>query len=309
MKRILKWTVMGLAGAAVVVLLGAVGMLLATDMRLAKTYTVAAPPLPVAGDGAAIAQGRHLAEVYCTRCHGEQLEGGPFFAAASLGLVDAPNLTRGRGGVGAAYAAADWVRAIRHGIRPDGKPLFIMPSGDFQHFGAADLGALIAYLKHVPPVDNQTRARTFTPLARILYTAGAFGSQIPAERIDHKAAWPTAPEVGPTAEYGAYIATLGGCRTCHGADLGGGRDGDPQGAARPQPDAGRRAAGVAGGGFLQGHACGCDAGGPGDQRLYALARRWAAWRTTSCVRCGATCRLPPRWPVDGRCPVLLPAQD
>ena len=147
MKRLLKWTAIGLAAAAGVALLAAVAMMLATDMRLAKSYTVAVAPPAIASDPAAIEQGRHLAEVYCTRCHGEKLEGGPFFADASLGLVDAPNLTQGSGGVGAAYADGDWARAIRHGIRPDGKPLFIMPSGDFQHFGEDDLAALIAYLK------------------------------------------------------------------------------------------------------------------------------------------------------------------
>ena len=239
MKRILKWTGFGVAIAAGAALLAAVGMLLATDMRLAQRYTVEAPQLPAGSDPAAIEQGRHLAEVYCTRCHGEQLAGGPFFADPGLGLVDAPNLTRGSGGVGAAYTGGDWVLAIRHGIRPDGKPLFIMPSGDFQHFGDGDLVALIAYLKRLPPVDNQTRAREFTPLARVLYTAGAFGSLIPAEWIDHAAVEqpaqrPPAPEAGPTAEYGAYIAALGGCRTCHGADLGGGRDSDPQ--APPAPN-------------------------------------------------------------------------
>ncbi|MFN8466298.1 MAG: cytochrome c [Caldilineaceae bacterium] len=150
MKSILKWTASGLAVAAGAALLAALGMMLATDMRLAKSSTVEVRQPAVSSDPVAIEKGRHLAEVYCTRCHGEQLEGGPFFADASLGLVDAPNLTRGSGGVGAAYGDGDWVRAIRHGIRPGGKPLFIMPSGDFQHFGDGDLAALIAYLKSVP---------------------------------------------------------------------------------------------------------------------------------------------------------------
>jgi cytochrome c553 len=127
------------------------------------------------------------------------------------------------------------VRAIRHGVRPDGKPLFIMPSADFQYFSDADLSALIAYLERVPAIDNQTRARSFTPLARILYTAGAFGNLLPAERIDHAAASRLpAPQVGPAVEYGAYIVALSGCRTCHGQDMAGGKDSDP--AAPPAPN-------------------------------------------------------------------------
>lgn len=236
MKRVMKWVGIGLAVAAGVALVAAVGMVLATDLRLAKTYTVPVAPPPIPGDAAAPARGQHLAEVYCARCHGDRLEGAPLFADASLGTVDAPNLTGGRGGVGAAYTDADWVRAIRHGIRPDGRALFIMPAGDFQHLGAGDLAALIAYLKSVPPVDNETRARTFTPLARFLYTTGAFGNLIPAEWIDHAAVEQEAaavPQQGPTAEYGAYVATLGGCGGCHKPDLGGGTD-DPS--APPAPN-------------------------------------------------------------------------
>lgn len=184
-ETLFKWTAIGPGVAVGVAVLAAAGMMLATDMRLAKTYTVAVAQPAISSDPAAIEEGRHLAEVYCMCCHGEKLEGGPFFAEEGLGYVDAPNLTGGSGGVGAAYDNGDWVRAIRHGIRPDGKQLFIMSSGDFQHFSDGDLAALIAYLKRVPPADNQTRARQLTPLARILYTAGAFGNLIPAEWIDH----------------------------------------------------------------------------------------------------------------------------
>jgi cytochrome c553 len=110
-----------------------------------------------------------------------------------------------------------------------------MPSTDFQYFSDADLSALIAYLKQMPAVANQTRGRSFTPLARILYAAGAFGDQIAAERIDHTAAHPPqTPQPGPTAGYGAYIVTLAGCRNCHGPELTGGKDPDP--AALPAPN-------------------------------------------------------------------------
>lgn len=235
MKRFLKWLAIGLTTLIGLALLAGASMMLATDVRLAKTYTVEPQPLVAAVNPSAIATGRHLAEVYCAGCHGDNLAGGPFFAAENIGYVDASNLTPGAGGVGATYTDRDWVRAIRHGIRPDGRPLFIMPAADFQYFSDADLSALIAYLKSVPAVEKQTRARSFTPMARILYTAGAFGNQIPAERIDHAAAKrPDAPQPGPTAEYGAYIVALGGCRTCHGQDLAGGKDADPQ--APPGPN-------------------------------------------------------------------------
>ncbi len=235
MKRFLKWPAI-VAGAVIgIVLLAAAGMMLSTDIRLGKTYTVEPQPLTVAAGPAAIERGRHLAAVYCASCHGEDLAGEPFFADDSIGYVDTPNLTAGAGGVGAAYDVADWVRAIRHGVGPDGKPLFIMPATDFQYFSDTDLSALVAYLEQAPAVDAPRRGRSFTPLARILYAAGAFGDQIPAERIDHTVARsPEAPPPGPTAEYGAYIVTLAGCRACHGPDLAGGKDPDPT--APPAPD-------------------------------------------------------------------------
>ena len=51
----------------------------------------------------------------------------------------ATNLTAGTGGVGAAYTAADYERAIRHGIDREGRPLMIMPSLDFSHLTDQDV--------------------------------------------------------------------------------------------------------------------------------------------------------------------------
>src|ERR1051326_4476644 len=49
-----------------------------------------------------------------------------------------------QGGMGKQFTAADWIRAIRHGVGPDGKSLIIMPATSFYHFSDADLGAVIA---------------------------------------------------------------------------------------------------------------------------------------------------------------------
>lgn len=68
--------------------------------------------------------------------------------------LPAPNLTAGKGGIGATYTDADWERAIRHGIGGDNRVLAIMPSNYFSHYSDADLAAVIAYLKTFPPVDS-----------------------------------------------------------------------------------------------------------------------------------------------------------
>jgi hypothetical protein len=38
------------------------------------------------------------------------------------------NLTRGKGGIGQTFSDSDYVRSIRYGVRPDGKPVIFMPS-------------------------------------------------------------------------------------------------------------------------------------------------------------------------------------
>ncbi len=53
-----------------------------------------------------------------------------------------------------------------------------------------------------------------------------------AEQIDPDAERPAAPEPGVTAEYGAYLTTIGGCRDCHGENL----DGDVPPGAPGGPD-------------------------------------------------------------------------
>lgn len=65
--------------------------------------------------------------------------GRVFLDEPAIGRFVASNLTRGKGGVGASYTDDDWVRAIRHGVGPDGKALLIMPSQEFFNLSDADV--------------------------------------------------------------------------------------------------------------------------------------------------------------------------
>ncbi len=82
----------------------------------------------------------------------------------------------------------------------------IMPAEVFINWSAEDLGATIAYLKTLPPHDTNTPDKEIGLLGRILFAAGQFGDIFPAEYIDHGTPFATRPEVGATAEYGAYFA-------------------------------------------------------------------------------------------------------
>ena len=112
----------------------------------------------------------------------------------------------------------DFVRAIRHGLDADGKPLVIMPAEYYNRLGDADLGAVIAYVKSQPPVDNEVPDTSMGPLGRIIVLLE--DSLLPASIIDHTAPRPPAPEPGVTAEYGRYVATV--CSICHGENMAGG---------------------------------------------------------------------------------------
>jgi mono/diheme cytochrome c family protein len=122
---------------------------------------------------------------------------------------------------------ADWVRAIRHGIDPDGKPLFVMPAKDFYYLNDQDLGQIIAYLKSLPPVDNAVNEKSFALPGRVLLGLGVFGDVLNAETIDHTGPRPDSPAAGVTAAYGEYLVRTFGCSTCHGPQLSGGQSSDP----------------------------------------------------------------------------------
>jgi mono/diheme cytochrome c family protein len=215
-KKALKWIGIILGSLVGLIILVAVGLSIAGGMRLNKTHDIQAEAIPIPTDAAALARGEHLVEVaLCKECHGQDLSGDVVFDDPAVGTVYATNIT----GLGATHSDADLVRAIRHGVDKDGRQLVIMPADIFINFSAEDLGAVIAYLKTVPAVDNAVPEPKLSFMGRILLAAGMFTDVFPAEYIDHNQPFPTMPEIGANVEYGAYLAPL--CTTCHGADLAG----------------------------------------------------------------------------------------
>lgn len=226
MRRLLKWFGIVLGGAVLVLLVVAGGLMISTELRFNRTYDIDVEPIAKPIDAASLEVGRHWAEIHCQGCHGPDLGGGPLFEDDALGIVDAPNLTAGQGGLGARYQDADWVQALRHGVRLDGTSVFIMPSNEFYYLNDTDLGSLIAYLQTVPAVDRTTRPRALTPLAKLLYALGAFENLLYAETIPHDVR-PATPPVGVTVEYGDYLAHAHGCAACHGETFAGHQPSEP----------------------------------------------------------------------------------
>ncbi|MBI2918837.1 MAG: c-type cytochrome [Chloroflexi bacterium] len=246
MKRVLKWSGIVLGGLLGVVILAALGLLLLGGSRVNRSYNMPVEKLAIPTDAASVQRGQHLAEavVGCAGCHGSNLAGDKVFEEGPIGRVYAPNITGGQGGVTGAYTDQDWVRAIRHGVSPSGDGLLIMPAEVYQNLSAEDLGAVIAYLKTVPPVDNQVPKPDIRPLGRILVALGAFGEVVPAQLVDHTAPLPGSVATGITTEYGRYLVSIAGCQACHGKELSGGQPPEPGSPFAPNLTPGGRLGGL-----------------------------------------------------------------
>lgn len=213
MKKALKWAGVGLGSLIVLLVIAAGTMYVIGGSNLDNTYEVQTANLTIPTDSASIARGKHLVEIYgCADCHTEDLSGQVMADAPPFRIV-AANLTAGQGGIGSHYTAEDFDRTVRHGIKPDGRAVLIMPSKAYHQLGDADMEAIIAYIQQVPPVDNELPASEVRTLGRLL-SAGPFD---PGFEVNTEAARVDVPVVGVTAEYGEYLASL--CAYCHGDDL------------------------------------------------------------------------------------------
>lgn len=227
MHRGLRWAAYVVGGVAIIGVTGFSAAVGVSGSKLKQTYDVALTTVAVPTDAESLAWGSHLVNSVtgCQDCHGPDLSGTQLVDDA-VALLAAPNLTSGRGGLGADFTDADWVRAIRHGVRRDGTSLIIMPSSAYATLSDADLGAMIAYLRQLPPVDNELPRMRLRPLGRVLIATGALDDEIVAKKTPRRERYDTV-ERGVTLEYGRYLANIAGCTSCHRPDLQGGPSGAP----------------------------------------------------------------------------------
>lgn len=227
MKVVFKWIGIVLGSLVGLIIVAGLVLFLIGNARLNKVYSFEPSNLTIPTDEASIANGKHRVESLCAGCHGPDLSGvDGWFNAPPIGMIDSANLTSGEGGASQEFTSdEDWVRAIRHGIDSQGKPLFMPAVSSTAYLSDEDLASIIAYIKSVPPVDHKVKERYFTPMARILLAVGVLG-KLPAEEVSHDI-HVSAPERGVSAEYGEYLVNTHDCRVCHGPDLNGGPFPDP----------------------------------------------------------------------------------
>jgi mono/diheme cytochrome c family protein len=178
--------------------------------------------LPIASESAAPAgdpsRGLYLAKAGgCVACHTEDRKEAATFAGGRplktpFGIFYGPNLTpHVEAGLGR-WSEADFVRAMREGLRPDGAhyyPAFPYPS--FTRINERDLADLWAYLRTLPPNPQPNRPHelrfpfgwryAIAAWKWLFFTPGPFVSD---------------PRRTAVADRGAYLVeALGHCGECH----------------------------------------------------------------------------------------------
>jgi mono/diheme cytochrome c family protein len=249
MKKFLKWAGIVFGALVGLIVVGSAVIYFKSQARLTRVYDLPEEAVAISMDPESIERGRHIFQFRgCEACHSgggyidvsasdqplgshlslpshaervPHMEGNIYLDDPAIGSVAASNLTSGKGGAGRTYTDQDWVHAIRHGVRSDKTPLLFMPSTEFYFLSDEDLGAVIAYIKSAPPVDNELQPSSLSWTGRVAMTLVPTITFIPAELIPHDAPRPVPPEAGITSEYGEYLTHS--CKVCHGLTMSGGR--------------------------------------------------------------------------------------
>ncbi len=150
--------------------------------------------------------------VACGNCHlargaqgqplpAQGLSGGmlfdePPFKARASNIT--PDLETGIG----KWTDAQLIKAIREGLRPDGRLIGPpMPIEFYRHMSDSDVAAIVAYLRAQPPVRNAVAQSVYNmPLPP------AYGPPLKSVQ---------APPAGDKLKTGEYLATIGHCMECH----------------------------------------------------------------------------------------------
>ena len=212
MKRVLKWAAIVLVS---IVVIAAVAIYGVSEMRLRHQFDIAASPVTIPADSATLANGRHVFVTRgCEGCHGKGLVGKVFFDEPRIARLVAPNVPKAI----KAYSDPELVRLLRHGVRPNGRGVAVMPSSMFYHLDDADLHSLVAYLRTLPVLESDS-ALPPTEM-RVLARVGLVLGQYKLEPVTITHDEPRPAKAAEGAPLGLYLAKSS-CTECHGMDLKG----------------------------------------------------------------------------------------
>lgn len=178
---------------------------------------------------ARLERGRYLVEALlrCFDCHSEvdwkspgapalpgtmgagqvfHLEGAPFQIIAS-NITPDPETGAGN------WTDDMFARAIREGIGHDGRPLVpVMLYENFRLLSDEDLAAVVVYVRSIPPI-RRLLPRTKAPFPWNFVVRGV------PEPVTEPVA---SPDAADRVKYGAYLAKIGECESCHSTRIEGG---------------------------------------------------------------------------------------
>ena len=215
MGRFWRWAGLGLGAVTAIGLAVAGTIYFASERIIDRRYPLPASHVHASSDPKVVARGELLVRPYgCADCHRPNLQGTyiPSFGMSSR------NLTR----LAAAFSDADFDRAIRKGLRPDGTSVAeAMPADAFQYMPDSDAAAIISYIRSLKPAGADIPSPSFGLLLRVGVLAGKahpdaywFGMQ------------KRALDLGPHYARGREIA-MSACGECHMTALTGGPEGIP----------------------------------------------------------------------------------
>jgi mono/diheme cytochrome c family protein len=214
MKRLLRWMGIALGSLVAVAIIAYAVVYVHSERLLRHSYEIPTVSISIPTDPESVNEGRRLATIHgCfAGCHGKEAEGAVLFDQPIIAHVVAPNLTAAV----RKYSDAELVVAIRHGLRPDGHSMVVMPSEGFIVLTDEDLGRIIAFLKSLPAVEGPGPSFSLGPVGRVGFVTGKFNlvAQLIADTV------PPPEATTKEATYGRYLARTS-CVQCHGTNLRG----------------------------------------------------------------------------------------
>jgi mono/diheme cytochrome c family protein len=163
-------------------------------------------------------RGEYLAKAAgCVGCHTEDKQGAVSYAGGRevktpFGTFYGPNITpHPQAGIGR-WTEANFIQAMRHGVRPDGANYFpAFPYPSFTNIGDNDLRDLWAYLRTLPPSGQASKPHDFWLFfgSRFLVSFWKWLYFTPGPFVN-------VPGVTETLNRGAYLVrALAHCSECH----------------------------------------------------------------------------------------------
>jgi len=223
-RKLVRWGVGSIATLLTLVATITSVLALAGMARL-NAHGAPAVSLTIASTPEQVHRGHEIADGFCSGCHapddvaatltGDRDLGGHL--PLPLGSFVAPNLTPA--GPLARWSDDDIFRAIRDGVDPGGRRLFIMSLTNASRLSDADIKAVIAYLRSLRADGRDTGA---TPDRFSLLGLVMLGAHMLPDAKPAPARVVTSPAKASTAEFGEYILSYQDCRECHGKALTGG---------------------------------------------------------------------------------------